>query len=149
MKKLLISIGLLLAFCPSFAQTELLRPIENLEFANFGDNKLLYPGDSLAMERFFAKMDSVLFLGQGNVSIMHIGGSHVQAGVFTQQFRNDLLGIGTDLIGGQNFVFPFAAGGCGTRATAARMREMFMRALYHVCGRLGTGCNKPLRSGGI
>ena len=111
MKKLLISIGLLLAFCPSFAQTELLRPIENLEFANFGDNKLLYPGDSLAMERFFAKMDSVLFLGQGNVSIMHIGGSHVQAGVFTQQFRNDLLGIGTDLIGGQNFVFPFAAGG--------------------------------------
>lgn len=112
MKKLLIAIGLSLAFLPTLAQTgPLLKPIEDLEFARFERNQILYPGDSLAMERFFTKLDSVLFLGLGNVSIMHIGGSHVQAGVFTQQFRNDLLSISTDLIGGQNFVFPFAAGG--------------------------------------
>ena len=112
MKKLLVAIGLLLALCPCFAQTgPLLRPIEDLEFAHFERNRLIFPGDSLAMERFFAKMDSVIFLGEGNVSIMHIGGSHVQAGVFTQQFRDNLLSIGTDLIGGQNFVFPFSAGG--------------------------------------
>ena len=112
MKKLLIVIGLLLALGPTFAQTgSLLKPIDDLEFANFDRNQLLYPGDSLAMERFFYKLDTVLFLGQGNVSIMHIGGSHVQAGVFTQQFRDDLLGIAPDLIGGQYFVFPFTAGG--------------------------------------
>jgi lysophospholipase L1-like esterase len=112
MKKLLVAIGLLLALCPCFAQTgPLLRPIEDLEFAHFERNRLIFPGDSLAMERFFTKMDSVIFLGEGNVSIMHIGGSHVQAGVFTQQFRDNLLSIGTDLIGGQNFVFPFSAGG--------------------------------------
>ena len=56
-------------------------------------------------------MDSVIFLGEGNVSIMHIGGSHVQAGVLTQQFRDNLLSISPDLIGGQYFVFPFSAGG--------------------------------------
>ena len=112
MKKLLIVIGLLLALAPTFAQTgSLLKPIDNLEFANFDRNQLLYPGDSLAMEHFFSKMDTVLFLGKGNVSIMHIGGSHVQAGVFTQQFRDNLLGIAPDLIGGQYFVFPFTAGG--------------------------------------
>lgn len=112
MKKLLLAIGLLFTLCPSFAQTEpLLKPIEDLEFAHFERNRLIYPGDSLAMERFFAKLDSVLFIGEGNVSIMHIGGSHVQAGVFTQQFRDNLLSIGTDLMGGQNFVFPFTAGG--------------------------------------
>ena len=112
MKKLLVAIGLLLALCPVFAQTgPLLRPIEDLEFAHFERNRLIFPGDSLAMERFFTKMDSVIFLGEGNVSIMHIGGSHVQAGVFTQQFRDNLLSIGTDLIGGQNFIFPFSAGG--------------------------------------
>ena len=112
MKKLLVAIGLLLALCPVFAQTEpLLKPIEDLSFAHFERNRLIFPGDSLAMERFFTKMDSVVFLGKGNVSIMHIGGSHVQAGVFTQQFRDNLLSIGTDLIGGQNFVFPFSAGG--------------------------------------
>ncbi len=112
MKKLLTAIGLLFAFVSTHAQTEpLLKSIEDLEFARFDRNRILYPGDSLAMERFFTKLDSVLFLGTGNISIMHIGGSHVQAGVFTQQFRNNLLSISTDLIGGQNFVFPFAAGG--------------------------------------
>ena len=112
MKKTLIAIGLLLAFMPAFAQTgSLLKPVDDLEFAHLDRNRIIYPGDSLDMERFFEKLDSVLFLGQGNLSIMHIGGSHVQAGVFTQQFRNDLLGIAPDLIGGQYFVFPFAAGG--------------------------------------
>lgn len=112
MKKLLIVIGLLLVSIPTFAQIgSLLRPVDDLDFANLDRNRLIYPGDSLAMEHFFTKMDSVLFLGQGNVSIMHIGGSHVQAGTFTQQFRNDLLSIAPDLMGGQYFVFPFAAGG--------------------------------------
>jgi lysophospholipase L1-like esterase len=89
----------------------LVKPVPNHAFAHFERNQIQYPGDSLAMERFFQKMDSVVFLGEGNVSIMHIGGSHVQAGVFTQQFRDNLLSISTDLIGGQNFVFPFTAGG--------------------------------------
>ena len=112
MKKLLIIIGLLLTFGHAFAQAELvMKPVEDLEFAHFDRNRIIYPGDSLDMERFFEKLDSALYLGKGNVSIMHIGGSHVQAGVFTQQFRNDLLSIAPDLIGGQLFVFPFAAGG--------------------------------------
>ena len=112
MKKWLFGIGLLLACRLLMAQTlPLVKSVPTYEFAHFERNQILYPGDSLAMERFFQKMDSVLFLGEGNVSIMHIGGSHVQAGVFTQQFRDDLLSISPDLIGGQYFVFPFSAGG--------------------------------------
>lgn len=112
MKKLLITIELLLACLWLTAQNQ--PPLINIDdrpFAHFERNHLIFPGDSVAMERFFQKMDSVVFLGEGNVSIMHIGGSHVQAGVFTQQFRDNLLNIGTDLVGGQNFVFPFTAGG--------------------------------------
>ena len=111
MKKGLIFIGLLLVSLFAKAQEKpLMRSIPNCDFAHFERNHLIIPGDSTALERFFSKMDSVIFLGEGNVSIMHIGGSHVQAGVFTQQFRDDLLSISTDLIGGQNFVFPFTAG---------------------------------------
>lgn len=111
MKKLLTAIGLIFAFAGLQAQElPLLRPILDLEFAHFDRNHLIFPGDSSAMERFFQKMDSVVFFGEGNVNIMHIGGSHVQAGVFTQQFRDNLLSINTDLIGGQYFVFPFKAG---------------------------------------
>ena len=112
MKKWLTFIGLLLLCNWLVAQDlPLVKPLPNYAFAHFERNQILYPGDSLAMERFFQKMDSVVFFGEGNVSIMHIGGSHVQAGVFTQQFRDNLLSINPDLIGGQNFVFPFTAGG--------------------------------------
>ena len=112
MKKWLAFITLLFAYGMLVAQdTTLLKPVPKLPFAHLDRNRIVFPGDSTAMERFFSKMDSVVFLGQGNVSIMHIGGSHVQAGVFTQQFRDDLLSIGDDLMGGQYFVFPFTAGG--------------------------------------
>ena len=112
MRKWLVFITLLLAYGMLLAQdSTLLKPVSDLLFAHFDRNRIVFPGDSTAMERFFSKMDSVVFLGQGNVSIMHIGGSHVQAGVFTQQFRDDLLSIGDDLMGGQYFVFPFTAGG--------------------------------------
>ena len=111
MRNLLNIIGLLFAFVAMQAQElPLQRPILDLDFANFDRNHLIFPGDSVAMERFFQKMDSVVFFGEGNVNIMHIGGSHVQAGFFTQQFRDNLLNINMDLIGGQYFVFPFSAG---------------------------------------
>ena len=112
MKKWLVVIGLLFAYRLTVAQTlPLVKSVPDYQFAHFERNQILYPGDNAAMERFFQKMDSVIFLGEGNVSIMHIGGSHVQAGVFTQQFRDNLLSISPDLIGGQYFVFPFSAGG--------------------------------------
>ena len=112
MKKWLVYIGLLLSCKAMLAQgLPLTKSLPDCPFAHFEHNQLLYPGDSLDMERFFQKMDSAVFLGEGNISIMHIGGSHVQAGVFTQQFRDNLLSISPDLMGGQNFVFPFSAGG--------------------------------------
>ena len=108
----MIAIGLLLGLSAQAQPMPKLRPLPDCKFAHFGHNRLIYPnGDNEAMERFFSKMDSVVILGQGNVNILHIGGSHVQAGTFTQQFRDDLLGIGDDLMGGPYFVFPFTAGG--------------------------------------
>ena len=113
MKRLAFVLGLLTASMCLFGQADIaLRPIPDYDFTHFDRNHLVYPsGDSMAMERFFTKMDSVVNLGTGNVSIMHIGGSHVQAGTFTQQFRDDLLNIRDDLMGGSYFLFPFTAGG--------------------------------------
>ena len=112
MKRILVSIGLMLVCLAAMGQTKpLLCPIPDCSFANFDEDQLIYPsGESPMMERFFEKFDSVLFFGKGNVNIMHIGGSHVQSGVFTQRFRDNLLNISPDLIGGQYFVFPFTAG---------------------------------------
>ena len=111
MKHWTIIIALLLSGLASRAQAPALRPLPDYAFAHFERNQLIIPGDSTAMERFFCKMDSVIQMGQGNLSILHIGGSHVQAGTFTQQFRDNLISIGNDLMGGPYFLFPFTAGG--------------------------------------
>lgn len=90
-----------------FGQGTVKRDVPDYSFANFDRNKILYPGDSLAMERFFHKLDSLVFLGQGHLSIMHIGGSHVQAGVFSQQMRDNLLSLCPGITAGRGLVFPF------------------------------------------
>jgi hypothetical protein len=84
--------------------------MDPLPFARLGRNHIRYPGDSLVLEGFFQKMDSVVFLGKGKLNILHLGDSHIQAGVSTQQFRDDLLEIAPGLMGGQYFLFPYSAG---------------------------------------
>ncbi len=112
MKKSILTSFLSLFVIFLMAQSQpLLRPVHEYSFAHFERNRILYPGEKSSMERFYQKLDSVVFQGEGHVSIMHIGGSHVQAGVFTQRFRDNLLSISPEMIGGQFFVFPFGTGG--------------------------------------
>ena len=81
------------------------KAVPEYDFARFEKNRIGFQGDSSAFERLFKKMDSVLFLGKGNLRIMHFGGSHVQAGTLTRQLRNDLLSLRTAL-DGQGTGFP-------------------------------------------
>lgn len=99
---------LLLCVALAYGQGPVKRPLpEECPFANLERNRLIYPGDSLAMELFFDKLDTLLFTGRGNVSIMHIGGSHVQAGVFSQTMRDNLLNLFPGLTAGRGLIFPF------------------------------------------
>ncbi len=90
-----------------FAQGPTKIETPDYSFTHFDRNHLVYPGDSVAMERFFDKLDSLLFTGQGHVRIMHIGGSHVQAGVFSQQMRDNLLNLAPGITAGRGLVFPY------------------------------------------
>ena len=85
------------------------RPVPDLEFASLDGNRIEFLGDSSAFGILFTKMDGVLFERNSNLRIMHIGGSHVQAGTMTRQLRNDLLALGDSLDGGRGLVFPFSA----------------------------------------
>ena len=106
-RSLLLSVLLFaLALCAS-AQGPVKRRIPDCPFARFDRNFLIYPGDSAAMERFFDKLDELLFTGKGNISIMHIGGSHVQAGVFSQEMRDNILNLFPGITAGRGMVFPF------------------------------------------
>lgn len=109
MRRITIFITLLITFVSSALQAQgtVKRRTPDYAFANFDRNKIIYPGDSLAMERFFEKLDTLLFMGQGKLNVMHIGGSHVQAGVFSQQMRDNLLNLCPGITAGRGLVFPF------------------------------------------
>ena len=84
MRRSLCILTLLLLTVGAVAQRPVKCRIPEYSFTHFDRNELTYPGDSATMEHFFEKLDSLLFTGQGKINIMHIGGSHVQAGVFSQ-----------------------------------------------------------------
>lgn len=109
MRRITIILSLSLAFiaAKAFAQGPIRIETPDFPFAHFERNQLQYPGDNQAMERFFDKLDTLLFTGQGHISIMHIGGSHVQAGVFSQQMRDNLLNLEPGLTAGRGLIFPF------------------------------------------
>ena len=109
MKKIALILSLLLLpLLTAHAQT-LRKSVPELDFAKLQDNSIQFPGDSSSFERLYAKMDSVLFLGAGHLNIIHIGGSHVQAGTLTRRFRDDLLSLRPGLDGGRGLLFPFSA----------------------------------------
>ena len=91
----------------AIAQGPVKIDVPHYSFIHYDRNQLQYPGDNLAMELFFDKLDTLFFEGKGHVNIMHIGGSHVQAGVFSQQMRDNLLNLYPGITAGRGLVFPF------------------------------------------
>ena len=81
--------------------------INYFEFINYDKNKFDFPGDSLEFERFFAKMDTLMLLGTGKISIVHIGGSHIQADVYSGRTRERLQNFYPGMNGGRGSVFPY------------------------------------------
>ena len=70
---------------------------------------LLFPGARTAQDLFYAKLDTLVATGQGNVNIWHIGGSHVQAAFFPNRIMNGLDSL--TLRGDRGFLFPLKLAG--------------------------------------
>ena len=70
---------------------------------------LHFPGSRDAQDRFYAKLDSLVATGQGNVNIWHVGGSHVQAAFFPNRIMNNLDSL--TLRGDRGFLFPHRLAG--------------------------------------
>lgn len=64
-------------------------------------------GQSREMSTFVEKLDSVVLLGRGRVSIVHIGGSHVQADMYTEEFRQRIDSLNYGLRPPRGYLFPF------------------------------------------
>lgn len=75
------------------------------------DNRIRLPGDSVAYRNLFQKMDSLVRFGRGQVNIVHIGGSHVQADIYSHRIRERLRTYYPGFEGARGFLFPYAVAG--------------------------------------
>lgn len=83
-------------------------PLPNYPFVRQDLNRILYPvGQSMAMEPVFQTLDSVLFGNTGKLSIVHMGGSHVQAGTLGNRLREHFQHLGWNLDAERGLVFPY------------------------------------------
>lgn len=68
--------------------------------------KLIYPGERDGMNHFYTMLDSMLEIGC-RVNVLHIGGSHVQGGYYSNRIREDLTRLGENTIADIGLLFPF------------------------------------------
>lgn len=82
---------------------------QDYPFINRQANVLHYDTNAAPMEFLFQKWQRVIATGQGNLSIVHIGGSHVQAGTLPHRIRTNFLRTYPNAVGGRGLIFPYSA----------------------------------------
>jgi lysophospholipase L1-like esterase len=79
--------------------------LENL--VNYEANTFKLASESKTFNRFFAKLDSVYSGKQQKLHIFHIGGSHIQADIYSNKIRTYLQNTNELSQGQRGFVFPY------------------------------------------
>ncbi|MCL2289871.1 MAG: GDSL-type esterase/lipase family protein [Bacteroidetes bacterium] len=119
---------LLFIICASwsacFAQPKPVH-VDAHNFINYkADTLYIAQSNPSFLQSFITKFDSVVTHKSGNINIIHIGGSHVQAGTFPHAVRQELLKAYPDLTAGRGLVFPYAAAPKCNNPTDYRTRSV-------------------------
>ncbi len=75
-------------------------------FINYNSNKIHYGNDSTSFLKLFEKINKLKEKNTTSISVVHIGGSHVQGGAWTNKFHTNLQ-TEFNTNGGGYFFFPF------------------------------------------
>ena len=97
------------ALCIENMAQPLMRQLPHYDCVNYDANKLILKGDSNRLSTFFAKLDSLALWGDNEINIVHIGGSHIQAGVFPNRMRMNFSNILPRFSGERGAIFPYSA----------------------------------------
>lgn len=70
-------------------------------------NKLQFPGTKKSSDYFFELMKKLSIYGQGQIRVLHLGGSHIQADIYSNRMRNHLSNFLPNLMSARGLIFPF------------------------------------------
>ncbi len=89
-------------------------------------NHIEFPAGDASFTSFLGKMDSLLYMKEGTVNILHLGGSHIQADIFSDRIRMRLVQDLPLPAASRGFVFPYTAAKSNTPSSyASRKRGHF------------------------
>lgn len=100
--------GLLFCFfmnSKSSAQNDIYTVL-NYPFLRNDLNKIQFSPDSSAYDSLFIKLNALIMKGDGNINIVHIGDSHIQADYFSGRMRERIQTFFQGGIGSRGFIFP-------------------------------------------
>lgn len=108
MKYLIITFILLIGF-KSFSQEyvldEAIKKYDDLIHTEA--NVLLNAGNSPNFNHFFGQLDSIYSGKKNKLHIFHIGGSHIQADIYSNKLRTYFQNMNSVSMGQRGFIFPF------------------------------------------
>ena len=99
--------GLFLLCLPFGSQAQDLQRLKELPFIGHAANTIVQRGDSTSWKTLHGAMDKLLFQGEGQINVVHIGGSHVQADMWSMQLRHRLQTMAPGIRAGRGFIFPY------------------------------------------
>ncbi len=77
-------------------------------FIDFDQNYFQFPSDSNPnWDYLYENLDSMILLKDRKLQFYHIGGSHIQADIYTHDFRSFIQSNWPGLSGERGLVFPF------------------------------------------
>lgn len=79
------------------------------KYIKYSANVLHFDSASPSMNRLFNRWKTLQSSRQGNLNIVHIGASHVQAGSLTNTVRCLILADNPGLVGSRGMIFPYSA----------------------------------------
>jgi lysophospholipase L1-like esterase len=107
LRLLLLQCGFLILSLGLFAQQDYPYAVTRYPFLNLEANQLIFPGADNALEKLFAKFDQILFTGKGQAQVIHIGGSHIQADMWSDRMRQRLQHFFPGTEATRGMIFPF------------------------------------------
>lgn len=105
-RKIFFTILLLFFFKITYPQVVDPYNVDYYNFINY-DNNVFHFYDTAYYYRLFKKYEDILLKGQGQLKILHLGGSHIQADIYSNRLRQRLTEFSYGNTGGRGFIFPY------------------------------------------
>lgn len=83
--------------------------VQEETYIHLDEDTLYWGRDSITLVRFYERLERLLVTKQGNLHIIQMGGSHVQAGTMTHRIRKHLLDEFGEPPASRGFIFPYSS----------------------------------------